>query len=351
MHFRYLLCCLGILLALPLIGLIGLAFTLPVSPSGSMYLLCSSLFIAGLIAAPFLRQHFALLVLAGLMGIIVIAGGRVLRLAQQDDSPIHMLALPGATKPYWINSVLDEQDTLTFGEQLFHFVGGDSRAEHENLSDAFSKAYSEMRAQGIYPSPVVGTYLNLQKPHHFDAVIIEPQGTPTFGLVFLHGYMGNVTAQCWEIAQAIQPLGGVTVCPSTKWTGEWWLPDGQDIIQSTFEYLRAQGIEKFYLGGFSNGGFSIGRLASQWKDIPELNGLIFIDGFMNGTSIREVGLPILIIEGAQDERVPVTLARQFAEDVGDLGTYVEVEGDHFLIMKHPEQVQQAIAEWLELQQR
>jgi pimeloyl-ACP methyl ester carboxylesterase len=78
--------------------------------------------------------------------------------------------------------------------------------------------------------------------------------------------------------------------------------------------------------------------------------LIFIDGFMNGTSIREIGLPVLIIEGAQDERVPMQAARQFAAEVGNLGTYVELEGDHFLIIKQPEEVQRAVAEWLEEQE-
>lgn len=351
MDFKYLVCLLGILLAIPLLGLVAMAFTLPVSPSGVLYLLSSCLLVAGLIAAPLLPRYYLLLPLAGLIGIVLIAGVRVMRLTQRNDSNIQMLTLPDAKSPFWVNSLFDEQDTLIFGETLFHLIGGDSRAEHENLTQAFSKAYSEMRVQGFYPSPVIGTYLNLQKPDHFDAVIIEPEGTASFGVVFLHGYMGNVTAQCWEIAQAVKPLGGVTICPSTKWTGEWWLPDGQAIIRSTFDYLREHGIERFYLGGFSNGGFSMGRLASQWKDVRELNGLIFIDGFIHGTSIRELGLPVLIIEGAQDERVPVAAARQFAEEVGELGTYVELESDHFLIMKQPEAVQQAISEWLATQQR
>ncbi len=329
-----------------MLGSVAMALTLPVSPSGVMYLLCIGLLITGLIAAPLLPKQYVLLVLAGLIGIILIACTRIFRTAQQTDSRIQMLALPDAANPLWINSVIDEQDTLIFGETIFHWIGGDSKNEHENLTDAFSKAYSEMRLQGAYPSPVISTYLNLQRPNRFDAVFIEPEGTASFAVIFLHGYMGNDTAQCWEIAQSVKTLGGMTVCPSTEWTGQWWKPDGQAIIESTIEYLRQQGIKRFYLGGFSNGGFSIGRLASKWKDVPGLNGLILIDGFINGTSVRESDLPVLIIEGAQDERVPVTVARQFAEEVGDLGTYVEMEGDHFLIMKQPERVQHAIAEWL-----
>jgi hypothetical protein len=40
-------------------------------------------------------------------------------------------------------------------------------------------------------------------------------------------------------------------------------------------------------------------------------------------------------------------ARQVAEEIGDSATYVELNGDHFLIMKQPKLVQDAIAKWLE----
>ena len=352
MDFRTLLCLLGILLAIPFLGLVAMAFTLPVSLAGVIYLFCSGLAIMGLISAPFLPKLFPVLTLIGLIGVILTAGTRIFQLARPIDSSIQMLALPQAKTSSWVNALIDERDTIIFGETLFHLIGGDSRSEHENLTPAFSRVYSEMRKEGMYPSPVISTYLNLQQPGHFDAVIIKPDKElpPSFAVVFLHGYMGNVTAQCWEIAQAIKILGGMTICPSTGWRGEWWQPEGQAIIQSTFEYMRGQGIQRFYLGGFSNGGFSIGRLASQWNDVPGVNGLIFIDGFVNGTSIRELGLPVLIIEGAQDERVGVMAARQFAAEVGDLGTYAELEGDHFLIMKQPEAVQLAITQWLEEQE-
>jgi predicted esterase len=150
----------------------------------------------------------------------------------------------------------------------------------------------------------------------------------------------------WEIAQALRNFDAITVCPSTDWKGDWWQPRGQAILQSTFEHLREQGIQKFYLGGFSNGGISIGRLTSQLKAIKGLTGLILIDGFDNGAGIRELGLPVLLLEGLQDERIPPALAREVAAEIGDLGTYLEVNGDHFLIMKQPAWVQKAITNWL-----
>ena len=166
-------------------------------------------------------------------------------------------------------------------------------------------------------------------------------------MIFLHGYMGNVTAQCWEIAQAVQKIGAVTVCPSADWTGQWWDAQGQAILQATFRYLRGQGREKFYVGGFSNGGFGISRIVSTLAEEDEIRGLFFINGVSEAASIRETGIPVLIIQGAQDERVPATQVRTIAETLGDRATYVELQGDHFMIIKQPEPVQQTLGAWFE----
>jgi pimeloyl-ACP methyl ester carboxylesterase len=204
----------------------------------------------------------------------------------------------------------------------------------------------------VFASPILSTYLNLQRSTSFDAVIIQPETMhhPDVAVIFLHGYMGNVTAQCWEVAQAVEKFEALTVCPSTDWTGQWWQPEGKAILQATFQHLREQGIKKFYLGGFSNGGFGISRLVSTLSKEDGVRGLFFINGIHDGESIRETGLPILIIQGGQDERVPAEFVRPIAGAIGELGTYVELEGDHFMIMKQPQAVQNAIADWLSKQE-
>lgn len=350
--FRYLLFLLGVSLALPILAIISLSIGLPVTISGIGYLLGCVLAAAGLILFPWTRRNAISLTIIGVIAVIFVAGVRLIRTWQNTSPKISMITLPQNKETRWINTLIDEQDSLIVGEALFHLIGGDSPTEHKGIATALHADYSEMRAtQRVFPSPFVSTYLNLQRANHFDVVIIKPEiNSPSeFALVFLHGYMGNVTAQCWEIAQAVKDFEAVTVCPSTGWRGDWWRPQGQAILQFTFEYLREQGIQKFYLGGFSNGGISIGRLASQLKIENGLRGLILIDGFDNGAGVRELGLPVLMLEGLQDERIPAVYARQVAEEIGDLGTYVEVNGDHFLIMKQPASVQKAIAKWLKMQ--
>lgn len=349
-RYRYWLCAFGIVLAPPILALIIMAFGLPITTSGIGYLSGSTVVITGLILAPWARRYSILLTIGGVLVIALIAGLRLSLARQETTANIRMITLPHGKETRWVNYLIDEQDGLLFGEALFHLIGGDSPAEHGNVASALLAEYSAMRSvQGLFPSPILSTYLNLQGSAHFDAIIIEPEvkQLPEFAVVFLHGYMGNVTAQCWEIAQAVKIFGGVTVCPSTGWRGDWWQPQGQAILQSTFEYVRERGIQRFYLGGFSNGGSGISRLAPQLGNETGLSGLIFIDGIHNGAGIRETGLPVLIIQGAQDERMLATQARQVAEEIGQAGTYVELSGDHFLIMKQPRLVQDAIMHWLE----
>ena len=338
------------MLAIPILILIMFALALPITLSGIGYLFACLLTISGFIAAPWLPRRHSVLTLAGVMSIALIASLRIISGVQNTDSTLKMITLPQGNGTRWISYIIDEQDSVIFGESIFHRIGGSSQTEHENITTALFADYSEMRAaQGIVPSPFVSTYLNFQQPDSFDAVVIEPEINrhPEIGVIFLHGFMGNVTAQCWEIAQAVGKFGAVTVCPSTGWKGEWWQPQGESILRETFSYLREQGIQKFYLGGFSNGGFGISRLVSKLGNEDGLSGLFFIDGIYDGESIKESGLPVLVIQGTQDERMPAAVARQIADVIGDAGTYAELPGDHFLIMKQPALVQNVIVAWLE----
>ena len=343
----------GVILALPILVIIALSFGLPITISGIGYLLGWVLAAAGLILFPWAGRKSVSITILGIILIASVATVRLMLAGQNPSPSIKMIALPQERNTRWINTLIDEQDSLIVGEALFHMIGGDSPNEHNGITSALHADYSQIRAtQRVFSSPFVSTYLNLERSTHFDAIIIEPETNqpPEYALVFLHGYMGNVTAQCWEIAQAVNSFKALTVCPSTGWRGDWWQPQGQAILRSTLEYLKKQGIQKFYLAGFSNGGISLGRLAAQLKDENGLRGLILIDGFDNSAGIRELGLPVLLLEGLQDQRIPPAYAHQFAEEIGDLSTYVELNGDHFLIMKQPISVQNAITKWLEIEE-
>ena len=206
-----------------------------------------------------------------------------------------------------------------------------------------------MNVQGVTPlSPFLTTYLNQQNPTNFDIVIAEPDsGTPPkTGIVFLHGSGGNFTVQCWLMATAGDYIDAVTVCPSTEPSGSWWNSKGQSILQETLIYLQQRGVERIYLAGLSNGAIGASRLADQLKN--NLEGLILISGADPNAAITE--LPVLVLHGKYDERIPVSIMERYASAAGPTATYHLLEGDHFLLLKQVDQVQEVIIDWLRQQE-
>jgi pimeloyl-ACP methyl ester carboxylesterase len=214
-------------------------------------------------------------------------------------------------------------------------------------------AYQRLRVeQGGPGSPAIGTFLLRQRPGAFEAVVVAPEGDgpAEAGVIFLHGFMGNVALQCWLVAEPARALGMVTVCPSTGPVGAWWTPAGEATVQATLRFLRGRGVQRIYLGGFSNGGLGLSRLAAGVSGEAEVSGLFFIAGVSEGAALRATGLPVLIVQGAHDERLGVGAAQRAAAEIGAAATYAELEADHFLIVKAPGEVQAALGDWLARQE-
>jgi pimeloyl-ACP methyl ester carboxylesterase len=244
-----------------------------------------------------------------------------------------------------LNRILNEQDVVLFGAQVAPYLGAISASEGETLDVKFVQTFHEMKAQGATPlSPFLTTYLNQQRPSAFDLVIAEPESgmPPKSGIIFLHGFGGNFTLQCWLIARAGYQIDALTVCPSTRVNGDWWSLQGQAILQETLGYVQQRGVERVYLAGLSNGAIGVSRLADRFKD--ELVGLILISGADPRAGITE--LPVLVLHGKFDERIPVSLMEQYVSAGGPNVSYQLFAGDHFLLLKQANQVQGVIGDWL-----
>jgi dienelactone hydrolase len=341
----------GLVLLVPLLPVLALAVVTPLSRSGAVYLFAALLMAGGLIAVLRWGRPALWVALAGLLLALGLAGARVARAAQaaRREAPLRVVVLPNGATTRWVDALVDEQDLLLFGEALMRLLGGVSRREHAGLVPALTAGYADLRmAQGSLASPVPSTYLFWQRPRAFDAVVVEPEGErpPRAAVVFLHGFMGNVALQCWEIARAARPQGLLTVCPSVGWIGDWWLPQGRSTLQATLDYARAQGAQQIYVGGFSNGGAGLSQMAASLTDEPNVAGLFFIAGVSHGQDLAATSLPVLIIQGTQDERMHAPAAQQAAAAIGAAATYVELDADHFLIVKQAEAVRAALAGWL-----
>src|SRR5689334_22264476 len=142
---RYSLFLLGVILALPLLAIFALALGLPITLSGIGYLFGWLITVAGLILFPWAGRDSIRFMIVGIIVLVLVAGLRLI-LARQDPNPnIRMIVLPQDKGTRWINTLIDEQDSLIVGEALFHLIGGDSPREHDGISSALHSDYSQMR--------------------------------------------------------------------------------------------------------------------------------------------------------------------------------------------------------------
>jgi predicted alpha/beta hydrolase family esterase len=337
-----LLFALGILFAVPLLVILYLSIGIPISSIGTLYLIGYFLIVCGLISTPWLRQRSLILSLTGIAILLLTVLVRVL--FPPSGSQMILITLPGPTAPRILTRILDEQDIVLFGAKVAPSVGFVSPLEYKNLIPELSQTFQEMRTQGVTPlSPSLTTYLGQQRPDGFDALIAQPSsGNSEIGIIFLHGFGGNFTLQCWLIAEVGNRLGAFTLCPSTDPSGQWWKEQGRATLQESLNYLHRRGVKKIYLAGLSNGGIGSSRLADHFKN--DLAGLILISGADPNAKITE--LPVLVIHGQNDERIPASIAEQFASLSAPNSTYLSFEGDHFVLLKQANQVQAAIIDWL-----
>jgi len=342
---RLILLICGTLAALPLLVLVALIPTTPITLVGSLYLIGGILIVAGMIGATWWRHGSRTLALLGTTLILAIIVVRML--FPPSGSRLFLTSLPSQSGSHWLNRIFNEQDVVLFGARVGRQLGLISPAENNGLVPALAETYSHMHE--VTPlSPFLVTYLNQERPSAFDVVVAETAGDarPTRGIIFLHGFGGNFTLQCWLMAHAGERIGAMTVCPSTRATGDWWSPQGAEILRQTLTYLQQRGVERIYLAGLSNGGIGASRLAKRLES--QLAGLILISGADPDAPISR--LPVLLVQGKNDERMPMWVAERYAAAARATSTYLLLEGDHFVLLRQADRVQAAIADWITLQE-
>jgi hypothetical protein len=271
----------------------------------------------------------------------------VVRMVGAGDGMIAMRTLPRGDSARWLARLVDEQDLALAGARVLAARWRLPADERGRLVPAMHEAYVDMRRDDVVsPSPVLDTFLGRQTPSAFDALVIEPRAEPKpsvpmkFGVIFLHGYAGSYTLECWLVARAAREIGAVTVCPATGFDGHWWGEAGERILRASLDYLHGRNIRRVFLAGLSNGAAGASALSARFAS--SLEGLLLISGAPaaggNG------GLPTLVVHGAQDNVTPVAAARAFAER--QKATYAEFAGGHFVLLTRRTEAREAIVSWL-----
>lgn len=312
-----------VLLALPLLSIATLLFLGPPTPEGGAFGLALVAISLGLVA----RIREATLAATSVAVLLVLA-----RLVFADHGT-HLTAHDGRR----IDRVLPERDVALGSSRLLLLAGViDEHAPPTNgLLPALRDGYDRMRDdEGWVPSPVLST---LTVGHEADDFVMleRTASRDDAAVIFLHGSMGNVTLECWQIARAAAAHDLPTFCPSTDTSGRWDAHRGRAILDVTLTRLQQRGVRRVVIVGLSAGGISLSRLAPRLR-LPRgmsLEGLVQLSGTAAPARPRRV--PTLVLQGGRDHMTPPAPARRHARALDGHARYVEVpDAGHWLLLSH-----------------
>ncbi|MGE0789061.1 MAG: alpha/beta hydrolase [Sandaracinaceae bacterium] len=336
---RWLAFVLALLLGMPLLVLGGLTLVGPPTWETALVTLSGAVMVVGGLAAPWSRAGLY----SARLAFLVIFAVVVYRFFATEATP--SISSPSNR---WMDRIVPERDVAIGGSNLLIAtgrMGGDS----PGLLDALRDGYDRMRAQeGPVPSAVVSTFVLGQSAESHSVFRVAPPSRfapPEGVVVFLHGFIGNVTLECWEVAQAANPVGVDVVCPSADWQAQWTSPAHRQTVSDTIAQLRAEGVRRIYLAGLSAGSIGASRLAPSL----DIDGLILISGASRQASPARV--PTLILQGRRDSRTRPGPARAYARAAGSRAQYEEhPTADHWMILSEHEWCEDHIRRWLQVQE-
>lgn len=187
-----------------------------------------------------------------------------------------------------------------------------------------------------------------------------PQQRPSGALpvlVFLHGSAGNFKTYTWVWSRLAEQEGMVIIAPSFGF-GNWRYAESIDVVSRALADAATQ-VEidpnRVYLAGLSNGGLGVSYLALAQPE--RFRGLIFLSPVMRETIIDDSaflekwrGRPVLVVTGAEDERIPLGYVQQRVDVLQAGGVKVTEHiypgQDHFLIFSQPEAIRTDVSRWL-----
>jgi pimeloyl-ACP methyl ester carboxylesterase len=328
-------CLSGLLVATALAFLVLVAWA-PGSASGCRY--AAALLLLAISTVPHdarVRRRLQ----AGSIALVCATVG--LRLVFAADGRALTMGTPAHASSRWIDRVLDEQDLSVGAARALVFTGFLHDPDVPELPRVMRDAYQRMRdAEGATPSPVAATYLGLESPGDDDTLEIGDVAGSSGVLVFLHGYAGNFTLPCWVVSQAAGAAGFATVCPSTRWVGDWWSADGAATVRAAITTLKERGARRIVLGGLSNGGVGASLLAPSLRG--SIDGLVLVSGASPEAEAPHV--PVLVIQGERDAQIPAEVTRGYARAMG--GRYVSLAAGHFAMLVREREAMGAITEFL-----
>ncbi len=255
-------------------------------------------------------------------------------------APISLVRIPDGSIP--TRTHVDEAPLAQQGVGLATQAGMLASARAPALRKSLDEAYRQLIAErGEFPTPAIGTLADQQSSKGFDLVLVPPLGQerPDTAAIFLHGWGGNATLECWLAARALGQAGLLTACPSVGLDAQWDSKDGRSVVEQTRAFLAKRGKKRFLLVGLSSGAVGAAQLAS--RDETAWAALACLEG----SASLPTTIPVLLLTASQDQFTSPELARRLAR--GHHNVRVEqLEGDHFAALEHRDQLADILTDFV-----
>lgn len=188
-------------------------------------------------------------------------------------------------------------------------------------------------------------YIPYNRPGRKDV----PSSLPA--IVFLHGYGGNLLWNIWALKTEfpdhviIAPSGGMAWPELETKTLHTYIQSMCDYVKKTFGYE----VQRPWLMALSQGGPAGFRICTTYP--AKYRGYVSIASWADGADRLSIDkkLPILMINGTDDERVPLRDASSVFETLEHRGANIALEklddADHFFFLSQREKMADVIREF------
>ncbi len=297
-----------------------------------------SLGLLGLGPVGFSRRVFA-------AGTVLVLGPALARVAFVRGSEASRLTmLPGDSGPRLLSRTFPEPDVARVVAAVSRALGWTRDRDAPQLQQLLSGAFERARPSALsQPTPAIATYLGLQSPEGFDAVVIRPpeqRVAPDGAVVFLHGLGGSFYVHCRAMAEAAAEANLLVICPATGPSAAWWEEPGAETLLSTLTYAHDIGMNRIYLAGVAEGAAGASVLVGRYPG--RFAGLVLVSGVR---AVTPPPLPVLVVQGELDETMPARTARAYAAR-GSNVQYHALAGGHFVFLSEADQVRAVVARFL-----
>ncbi len=190
-----------------------------------------------------------------------------------------------------------------------------------------------------------GAARRLQRPRgRFDMLLVEPPSgpEPDTGVVFLHSTGNSFVFEGWQFAQCLRDARVTTLCPSVGLAGNWRSIPGEGILRSALVTLKERGLTRLFIAGHAAGAKAAFHAAMLFQS--ELAGLMLLSGIDPDAS--PLALPTLLLRGSSDPQTEELPFQNYARRASGICTFIQIPGDHLLLLKKQAVVRKIITHWL-----